>query len=108
MIDIGSPGDSTGDLLTFHNKLYDATDSSVVGRDQGECVRISPANGTWECRWTSFLPGGQITVEGPFFDTHDSIVSISGGTGRYATAEGDMLLLSRQGGTEYDFVFRVS
>jgi len=108
VIDLGAPGDSTGDLLTFHNKLYDATDASVVGRDQGECVRISPARGTWECRWTSFLPGGQITVEGPFFDTHDSTVSITGGTGRYATAEGDMLLLSRHGGTEYDFVFRVA
>src|SRR2546421_248793 len=108
VIDLGAPGDSTGDLLTFHNKLYDATDASVVGRDQGECVRISPAKGTWECRWTSFLPGGQITVEGPFFDTHNSILSITGGTGRYATAGGDMLLLSRNGGTEYDFVFRIA
>jgi allene oxide cyclase len=108
VIDVGASGDSTGDLLTFHNRLYDAADATVVGRDQGECVRISPAKGTWECRWTSFLPGGQITVEGPFFDTHNSTLSITGGTGRYATAEGDMLLLSRNGGAEYDFVFRVA
>jgi allene oxide cyclase len=108
VIDVGAPGDSTGDLLTFHNKLYNAANATVVGRDQGECIRISPAKGTWECRWTSFLPGGQITVEGPFFDTRDSILAITGGTGRYATAEGDMLLRSRSGGAEFDFIFRVA
>ena len=63
VIDVGDPGDSTGDLLTFHNKLFDATDTNVVGRDQGDCVRIDPAKGTWECRWTNILEGGQITVE---------------------------------------------
>lgn len=107
VIDIGAPGDSTGDLLTFHNRLYDATDSKVVGRDQGECVRIDPAHGTWECRWTNFLDGGQITVEGAFSDLHDTVIAITGGTGRYATAHGDMKLSARNGGAAYDFIFRL-
>jgi hypothetical protein len=107
VIDIGAPGDSTGDLLTFHNKLYDATNSTVVGRDQGECVRIDPALGTWECRWTNFLAGGQITVDGPFSDLHATVIAITGGTGRYATAHGDMRLSARSGGAEYDFIFRL-
>ena len=29
------------------------------------------------------LKGGQLTVEGPFYDTHNSVLSITGGTGGY-------------------------
>jgi hypothetical protein len=107
VVDVGDPGDSTGDLLTFHNRLYDATDTHVVGRDQGECVRIDPARGTWECRWTNILRGGQITVEGVFSDLHDTTIAITGGTGRFADSDGDARLHARMGGAEYDFIFRL-
>jgi hypothetical protein len=40
VVDLTTNGDSTGDLLTFHNKLFDETDTDVVGTDQGDCVRI--------------------------------------------------------------------
>ena len=44
-------------------------------------------------RWTTLLPGGQITVEGPYYDDGtDSALAITGGTGRYTGAEGTMLL----------------
>ena len=108
VVDTGAPGDSTGDLLTFHNKVFDATDTIVAGRDQGECVRIDPARGSWECRWTTFVQGGQITVEGAFFDTHNSVLAITGGTGRYRDARGQMALLSRNGGAEFDFIFHLN
>ena len=61
VVDIGKEGDSTGDVLTFHNRLYDETDSRVVGRDQGTCIRISPRDGTWQCALTSILRGGTST-----------------------------------------------
>ncbi len=105
VIDTGKAGDSTGDLLTWHNKLYDETDTSVVGSDQGECIRISPKQGTWECTWINWLEGGSITVEGPFYDTKDSVLAITGGTGAYANATGEMQLISMNGGTEYGFDF---
>jgi Allene oxide cyclase len=108
VIDTGAPGDSTGDLLTFHNRVYDATNTSMAGRDQGECVRIAPKAGSWECRWTTWVGGGQITVEGPFFDTRNSVLAITGGTGRFHDAHGQMVLVSRAGGTEYDFIFHLS
>jgi hypothetical protein len=79
----------------------------VVGRDQGECVRIDPAHGTWECRWTNFLDGGQIMVEGPFSDLHDTVIAITGGTGSSATAQGDVRLSARSGGAEYEIIFRL-
>lgn len=39
VVDLTTNGDSTGDLLTFHNELFDAGNENVVGADQGECVR---------------------------------------------------------------------
>lgn len=103
----GGAGDVTGNLLTWHNKVYDLTDTKQVGTDQGSCVRIAPAEGSWECNWTTFLAGGQITVQGPYYDTRNSVLAITGGTGAYSETRGQMLLISRDGGTQYDFVFQL-
>ena len=108
VVDIGAAGDSTGDLITWHNQLFNSANVSKVGRDQGECIRISVAAGSWECTWINWVPGGSITVEGPFFDTKDSTLAITGGTGNYAGAGGSMQLQSRNGGAEYDFFFTFS
>jgi hypothetical protein len=107
VVDLTTNGDSTGDLLTFHNELFDAGNENVVGADQGECVRIE-VGVSWECRWINFLEGGSITVEGPFLDDGLSALAITGGTGAYRGARGSMRLLARDAaGTEFDFVFRI-
>jgi allene oxide cyclase len=107
VVDLTTNGDSTGDLLTFHNELFDDGNEIVVGTDQGECVRIE-VGVSWECRWINFLEGGSITVEGPFFDEGPSAMAITGGTGAYRGARGSMRLVARDAaGTEYDFVFRI-
>jgi len=63
---------------------------------------------SWECWWTAFLAGGQITVEGPFLDAGPSKLSITGGTGKYSRARGWMDLKARNDkGTEFDFVYHV-
>jgi allene oxide cyclase len=103
VVNTGPPGDTTGDLLTFHNKLFDASNTTMVGKDQGSCIRIIPGR-SWECTWTNFVRGGHITVEGPFFDTHDSLVSVTGGTGIYRNVRGQMLLHARLNG-QFDFEF---
>jgi hypothetical protein len=100
--------DSTGDLLTWHNDIYDENDVEIVGRDQGVCTRIDPAAGTWECMWTTILGDGKIMVEGPFYDTKDSSIAVIGGTGAYANATGAMKLVARDGGAEYDFIFKLN
>ena len=107
VIDIGAAGDSAGDLLTFANKLYDETNTSQVGRDQGSCIRISPDRGSWQCSFTSWLGGGSVTVEGPFYDTRGSTFAITGGTGRYHDATGTMRLGFRADPAEFDFTFRI-
>ena len=103
----GDAADSTGDLLTFHNEVFDDSDTVSVGTDQGECVRIE-VGVSWECRWVNFVEGGSITVEGPFFDAGPSTMAITGGTGVYRGARGTMrLAAANQAATEYDFVFRI-
>ena len=98
--------DAVGNILTFNNDVFDQGNSTKVGSDQGYCVRLVVGE-SWECNWTTFLANGQITVEGPFFDTHDSVVAITGGTGAYRNVRGEMELKSRAGGTEFDFIFHL-
>jgi allene oxide cyclase len=104
--DTGASGDSAGDLLTFANPLFDASDTKQVGTDQGYCVR-TVAGVAWECNLTAFLPRGQIVVEGPFYDSHGSTFAITGGTGRYRNARGTMKLEAREGGAKFALTFRI-
>ena len=105
--DTGAPGDSVGDVLTFANQVYDAANNKRVGSDNGSCVRTVVGK-AYECSWTTSLAGGSLVVEGPFYDTHDSTVAIIGGTGRWATARGEMRLHARNAeGSAYDFVFHI-
>lgn len=104
-VDIGPKGDSVGDLLVFANKVYDAANKVQVGSDQGYCVRTVVGK-SWECFWTLLLKGGQITVEGPFMDAGDSLMTVTGGTGKYAGAKGSMKLHPRDATpTGYDFTY---
>jgi hypothetical protein len=109
VIDIGTTGDSIGDLLAFGNDLYDAANAEKAGRDEGTCFRSNPGM-AWECTWTNILADGSITVQGPFLDSlEDTELAITGGTGVYAGASGTMTLHSRnEAGTELDFVFHLA
>ena len=110
--DTENPGvngkDVKGNILTFNNPVYDTANKTQVGHDEGFCTRLQPKLGIWECLWTTFVKGGQITVQGPFYDTRNSVLSITGGTGAYRNSRGQMLLKSRDGGKEYDFIFQLS
>jgi len=104
-VDLGPKGDSVGDLLVFANKVYDSANKAQVGSDQGYCVRTLVGK-SWECFWTLVLKEGQITVEGPFMDTGDSVMTVTGGTGKYAGAKGSMKLHPRDATpTGYDFTY---
>jgi hypothetical protein len=105
-----APGgkDEKGDILTFVNPVFNAADKAKVGHDEGFCTRLDVKAGVWECLWTTFLKGGQITVQGPFYDTRNSTLSITGGTGAYKNSRGQMQLKSLDGGKKYDFIFQLS
>jgi hypothetical protein len=110
--DVGKTGLGPGDLLTFHNPIYDSTDANKVGRDQGVCIRITQfrdnSKGSWECEWTTFLNGGadSITVETPYYDTGLGTGAITGGTGAYVGAGGSLDLSCTQ--DECTFTFNLA
>jgi hypothetical protein len=112
LTDIGKTGFSPGDLLTFHNTIYDSTNTNVVGSDQGSCIRITKfrenLSGSWECEWTTTLNNGadSITVESPFFDTGLGVGAITGGTGAYTGASGSLDLSCTE--TECTFTFTLA
>ena len=99
--------DSIGDVLGFANPLFDSANKKQVGTDNGMCIRTAPGK-AFECVWTATLSGGQLTVEGPFFDAKDSVLAVTGGTGDYDQARGSMTLHARNAqGTEYDFTYEI-
>jgi hypothetical protein len=105
--DLGDEGDSVGDVLTFANEIFDENNETVIGSDNGYCVRTN-VGVAWECIWTLTLENGQLMVEGPFNDAGDSILAITGGTGDYMGARGQMTLVWRnEDGTEFDFIYEV-
>ena len=105
--DTGAAGDSAGDILTFANEVFDADDKTKIGTDQGVCFRTLPGK-AWECFWTVSLDKGQITVEGPFLDSGDSVLAITGGTGEFAGATGEMALSAiGTDGKAYNFTYRI-
>jgi hypothetical protein len=107
LVDNAPTADSVGDTLGFGNAVYDASNTTVVGSDGGQCVRTVPGV-SWECMFTTSLKNGQITVAGPFLDAGDSTLAITGGTGAFRNASGTMDLHARDAkGTAFDFTFHV-
>jgi allene oxide cyclase len=106
--DTGAAGDTAGDILTFANAVFDDKNEKQVGTDNGYCFRTEVGK-AWECAWTLTLSDGSITVEGPFYDTSDSVLAVNGGTGKYSNATGQMTLHARNDkGTEYDFIYEIA
>ena len=62
---------------------------------------------SYECNFTTLLAAGQIVVEGPFYDSKDSVLAITGGTGRYRNARGSMELQALESGTKFRFAFHI-
>jgi hypothetical protein len=97
-----------GAVQTFANSIFDSRNVKRIGKDQGFCVRIALVKG-YECAWTTFLPGGQISAEGPLSDTATTRVAIIGGTSRYEHARGwAESKVHNKAGTEFDIIFHVS
>jgi len=106
-LDLGAKGDSPGDLLTFANPVFDAGNKTELGSDQGFCIRVVTGK-SYECFWTLMLKDGEITAEGPFFDDKDSVMAVTGGTGKYAGAKGALKLHARDAkGSSYQFIYEL-
>ena len=96
-VDVGTPGDTPGDLVVFDQPLL-AVDGDVIGRNSGFCVRTRVAQ-SYQCQWTLSLANGTIQVAGHEFDEGASSISIVGGTGDYAHISGEMVSVNNNDGT---------
>jgi hypothetical protein len=93
-IDVGKPGPSLGDMNVITEDVY--RKGKRVGTSDIACtvVRIQRPKLAAQCHNTTTLPGGQITAQG--IVTSDQIEqapfvqAITGGTGAYEGAEGEL------------------
>jgi allene oxide cyclase len=104
-IDLGDEGDSIGDLLAFANDVFDESNTTKVGTDQGSCILTIPGE-AYECAWTLTLDEGQLMVQGPFLINVDSELAITGGTRIYTGATGQMILHGISD-TEFQFTYEI-
>ncbi len=113
-LDLGDTDFSVGDQLAFSNDLYHA--GKKVGKDAGWCVvaRLTASGAsTFKCVGSNALPGGQITVQGlvTYGPTEEIKAepyrfAITGGTGRYREADGEVRI-EELGGGVIDLTFIV-
>jgi len=97
LVDIGEPGDSVGDILTFDQPLLDEG-MNAIGNNSGTCVR-SRVEHSFQCQWTLTFENGSIQVAGRELDRGTSTISIVGGTGIYSGITGEMQSTNNNDGT---------
>ena len=111
VVDLGDKGDAVGDTLVFNNELYDDKDANLVGNSNGSCIRTTVGE-LWECTFTNTMEHGSLVVVGPFHDSGRGTFAITGGTGEYSDATGQMILTTAEESTEdspkWQFVFEIN
>jgi hypothetical protein len=89
-VDTGDPGESPGDYFLFESRLLRPGTGNVVGVDSGKCMI---AIRTFVCDATARINGqGKIVVAGAFFSEIDGVLPITGGTGAYREAAGQLFV----------------
>ena len=95
-VDVGEPGDSPGDYFLFESKLTDPRSGKVVGWDSGKCMLVV---WTFRCEATAKINGkGKIEVGGSFFSATDNRIAVTGGTGSYDEAAGELVVMNLPSG----------
>jgi hypothetical protein len=90
-VDNGAEGFSLGDDVVFAGVLRQGGER--VGRVGVVCTFTSAANPervAAQCPATADLPGGQITLQGLVFNRELRVLPITGGSGQYQGADGEM------------------
>jgi hypothetical protein len=88
-LDLGGSGSTTGDPITFTGPVNDAS-GRRVGFAQGHCVITLPNRPLAQCQSSYFFDHGQIATQGPNYFNRPFNHAITGGTGVFRTASGEM------------------
>jgi hypothetical protein len=112
-VDVGDTGFGVGDYFVISSDpVYNRAGTKQVGYADGDCLltELDETNFTvtLECDVTFVLRAGSITAEGPFTGTEEgggtSTLAVTGGTGRYKTAHGQVDVTDTEDGLEFDFL----
>lgn len=89
-LDLGGTGFALGNEIVFSQKLLQG--ANQVGHDGSVCTEVSVARQEAQCIATYSFPGGQITAQALviFGSTAPYDGSITGGTGKYEGAKGEL------------------
>jgi allene oxide cyclase len=94
-VDDPPAGDSVGDRFTLDDSLFDATNTRQVGRTFSVCTRIGTSPTFSQCVTTVVIGNDSLTAQGGFdLATTTSTLAITGGTGRYIRARGEVTVRS--------------
>lgn len=101
-VDVGDEGFSVGDSSSSTTRSFNRALTKQVGAAEGACVAVDLDGPTFECDLTGLLPGGLITVEGPFdLSAGEAEWAVTGGTDKYKTAHGELRLDFSDGETNF-------
>lgn len=97
MFDVGEKGDSVGDRNTSAATLE--IDGRVAGRMQGVCTTLDNAYEGHLCDLALIIEGGSLTLASggvrtsiPNVDGRGDVFAVTGGTGKYRDAAGDVVV----------------
>lgn len=85
-VDLGTQGDSPGDMFVFDQPLLNEAGQNI-GSNSGFCVRTLPGQFS-QCQWTLTMSDGTITVAGREAESGPSDIPVIGGTGAYLGVSG--------------------
>jgi hypothetical protein len=111
-LDLGQPGPSAGDTQVFLDDVQ--RDGRTVGTSAGSCTltTISDTRLAGACTATLILPEGSLTTQGAFDEDPATgpagyTWAVTGGTGRYAEAAGEVVGAFRPGTDTVDLEVRL-
>ncbi len=112
-LDLGEPGPSAGDAQVFLDDVQ--RDGETIGTNAGSCTitTITETRLAVHCTATLTLPEGQITLQGaaeedPGVGPTGFTWAVTGGTGRYAGAGGEVVGSFRPDSDVVDLEVRLS
>jgi hypothetical protein len=107
-MDLGEPGLSVGDSIVISDDLFQ--DGEKVGVHGGTCTVVRVGAVLFHCLVTFSLPDGHITAQGLVTpDLAEEQVAVTGGTGPYKTAQGELTVLEEgEGQSRYTFELLLS
>ena len=96
-----------GDLVVVNGPVFD-TGATKVGLQHAVCTLMDKRGIVGECSITTFLKAGSIAVRGPVhFGVNDQTRgAITGGTGKYRNARGQVVFINSTANTE-GFLFQL-